>query len=646
VALPAPTLDDRRFQDLVDDAKRLLQERCPTWTDHNVHDPGVTLIELFAWMTEQVVYRLNRVPDRHYVKFLELLGVRLHPPTAATTDLTFRLSAPQPEVVRVPEGTEVTTVRVAERDAVTFTTVRDLPIPPCHAQHVAVAAAGGAAANRTEMLSTGRRFACFNSKPQVDDTFLVGLSAPVPSCVVTLRMRCDIAGIGVDPDRPPRVWEALCPDGWQPCEIESDTTGGINRDGEVVVHVPPDHARLTEAGTAAGWLRCRVIAARPGQPQYDESPEIAGLEAFTIGATVAAANVEAVCDEITDPSDGLHGQRVTLKRAPVVAERGVRVEVAGEDGWEMWETRASFAESGEDDRHVVLDAGAGELLIGPAVRDSSGNLRRYGAVPAQGAQIRVSYHVGGGPDGNVSAGKLCVLKTSIPYVTDVANRRDARGGVGGEEIENAKLRAPLSLRGGDRAVTGTDYELLAREAAPELARVRCVPADSDEDAGALRLLVVPQVGSVSERFDFDELEPPEPMLERIEAHLEPRRVIGARLAVEPPHYHWIMVAARVRRLPGADEQQVQAAALAALFRHFHPVEGGAGGRGWAFGRPVVVGDAFSVLAVVPGVEIVEDAQLFLVDPRNGNQPQRVERVEIARHALPYSFDHRVKVIAA
>ena len=81
--LPAPNLDDRRFQDLVDDAKRLVQQRCPEWTDHNVSDPGVTLIETFAYMTDQLLYRLNRVPDRLYVKFLELIGVRLFPPTPA-----------------------------------------------------------------------------------------------------------------------------------------------------------------------------------------------------------------------------------------------------------------------------------------------------------------------------------------------------------------------------------------------------------------------------------------------------------------------------------------------------------------------------------------------------------------------------------
>ena len=100
MALPAPNLDDRRFQDLVDDAKRLVQQRCPEWTDHNVSDPGVTLIETFAYMVDQLLYRLNRVPDRHYLTFLDLIGVAPFPPTAAATDVTFWLSAPQPDAGR------------------------------------------------------------------------------------------------------------------------------------------------------------------------------------------------------------------------------------------------------------------------------------------------------------------------------------------------------------------------------------------------------------------------------------------------------------------------------------------------------------------------------------------------------------------
>jgi len=96
MALPVPNLDDRRFQDLVDDAKRLVQQRCPEWTDHNVSDPGVTLIELFAWMTDQLLYRVNRVPDRNYVKFLELIGIRLFPPSAARGDVTLAVIDPAP----------------------------------------------------------------------------------------------------------------------------------------------------------------------------------------------------------------------------------------------------------------------------------------------------------------------------------------------------------------------------------------------------------------------------------------------------------------------------------------------------------------------------------------------------------------------
>ena len=69
---------------------------CPEWTEYNVSDPGITLIELFAWMTEQIVYRLNRVPDKNYVKFMELLGFQLMPASSAHAQLTFWLSVTLP----------------------------------------------------------------------------------------------------------------------------------------------------------------------------------------------------------------------------------------------------------------------------------------------------------------------------------------------------------------------------------------------------------------------------------------------------------------------------------------------------------------------------------------------------------------------
>lgn len=88
----------------------MIADRCPEWTDLHPADPGITLIETFASLTDQLIYRLNRVPDRLYVKFLELIGVRLVPPTAARTTLTFWLSTPARATQVVPAGTRAVTV--------------------------------------------------------------------------------------------------------------------------------------------------------------------------------------------------------------------------------------------------------------------------------------------------------------------------------------------------------------------------------------------------------------------------------------------------------------------------------------------------------------------------------------------------------
>ena len=94
MSLPSPNLDDRAFQDFVDEAKRLLQQRAPEWTDNNVADPGVTLIETFAYMVDQLVFRLNKVPELHWIKFLEFLGETLRPPAAAVHQVRQRALVP------------------------------------------------------------------------------------------------------------------------------------------------------------------------------------------------------------------------------------------------------------------------------------------------------------------------------------------------------------------------------------------------------------------------------------------------------------------------------------------------------------------------------------------------------------------------
>ena len=89
--IPLPDLDDRTFADLVKEMQALIPRYSPTWTDHNASDPGVMLIELFAWLTEALIYRLNRIPDACRARFLELLGATLPKPESVSGSTDYHI---------------------------------------------------------------------------------------------------------------------------------------------------------------------------------------------------------------------------------------------------------------------------------------------------------------------------------------------------------------------------------------------------------------------------------------------------------------------------------------------------------------------------------------------------------------------------
>jgi len=104
--IPLPSYDDRRWTDLVVEAQAMIPGLDATWTDFNAHDPGITLIELVSWLVEGDLYRLNRVPDRHLRKFLELVGRPLRPPVAAR--VAAGLNPPAAGLAGLPAGVEFT----------------------------------------------------------------------------------------------------------------------------------------------------------------------------------------------------------------------------------------------------------------------------------------------------------------------------------------------------------------------------------------------------------------------------------------------------------------------------------------------------------------------------------------------------------
>lgn len=654
MALPAPDLDDRRFQDLVDEARRLVQERCAAWTDHNVSDPGITLIEAFAFMVEQLLYRLNRVTDLHYLRYLDLIGVRLFPPTPARCDLTFRLSAARPQPVTVPKGTHVAGQEPYTANGeppvdkpVVFTTVEDLVIVPCSLAHLYTGAARSAPVYRGAQLAEGTGVGCFSDSPRQGDAVYFGLSTAVPRCTVLLRLDCEIAGPGVDPRDPPlewQYWKASAGE-WAACEVGPDTTGGLTADGDVEVHVPGDHGLSVVGEHQAGWLRCRVVESRQGQPKYTATPRITAVTARTIGGSVPAYHCDIVTDEILGTAEGVPGQRLAVLRPPIVSTgEKLVVRVLARGGPQEWTEVDTFAYSGPGDRHVMVDRVAGEIVFGPAVRQEDGSLRRYGDVPEKGALIKVPrYLTGGGQGGNVARHVLTVQREPVPFVTSVINRKAALGGVDAESVANAAARGPLQLRIRDRAVTAEDYEQLARGVAPEVARIRCVPVQGPDDrpSEGVRVLIVPHVPY--DEMLFENLRPTEETLRKIVAELDARRCLGARVLVEPPYYQGVTVVAELRARAGATREAVRARAKSALYAYLNPITGGQYGTGWAFGHPVQSGEVHAVLQRVDGVELVDDILLFEADPVTGQRGEPVQRIALESDALVFSYGHQIKV---
>ncbi|WP_437656656.1 putative baseplate assembly protein [Sorangium sp. So ce1182] len=104
-SLRPPKLDDRSFDDLRRELVRRIPVHAPAWTDHNPGDPGIALLEVFAWLAENLLHRLNRVPERSELHFLNLLNVPLNPARPARAMVRLEIaSKDRPEPQLLPAG--------------------------------------------------------------------------------------------------------------------------------------------------------------------------------------------------------------------------------------------------------------------------------------------------------------------------------------------------------------------------------------------------------------------------------------------------------------------------------------------------------------------------------------------------------------
>lgn len=667
MALPTLTLDDRNFQDIVDEAKKRIPHYCKEWTDHNLSDPGVTLIELFAWMTDITLYRLNQVPDLHYLKMMEMLGITLREPAPAKVAVSFWLSKPQSIPVVIPANTEVASTQTETDRPIVFTTDHafriDVPELTTVLSRTLSSESGQKAYRKHNLrgLVAGLDgIEVFSKTPQVDDALYFGFENDLSHHILGFDLDFDPAGgAGIDPTLPPYIWEASTGHEtrhWEVCQVEIDQSNGMNRAGHVQVHLPKMGVYNT-GKIDAYWVRVRVkeitqTEAQSGMRPYQTSPVLRRLTVAAWGATVPTTHAQQVNLEFLGQSDGAPGQRFSLKSTPILtraSDEHLVVQLEGEPP-QIWDEVADFSASSAQDRHYTLDSLSGEIRFGPAIRQPDGTIKLYGAVPPRGANLVFArYRYGGGQIGNVQAAILNTLKTAIPYIARVSNHQPAWGGLDPETIEAAKMRVPAMLRSRERAVTADDFEFLARQALPAaIGRVKCLqPSPSDAGRvtpGQVFVLVIPRLPDPAVRLDPARLQLNPADVETLTHYLDQRRLLTTRLEVRPPAYYWVSVHVQLRAAPGEEKSVIESQVLSRLYRYLNPLSGGPDGQGWPFGRDLFVSDVYQCLQGIPKIQFVRGLTLRVAQPGGSAQGSPVEAIEVVAHGVIASGIHSVEFV--
>ena len=469
----------------------------------------------------------------------------------------------------------------------------------------------------------------------------------------------------------PRVrWEYFAgEDGWRPATV-TDGTEGLTRAGIIRFSFDPPTRSSERFGEDRHWVRARVrgdgfVSGNPGEtsvsvqhrksrvpidprPSGERRPHLEPWRACRAtletdhGAgtdegfapvcsgiyqnTTLAKHVDNV-EERLGSSDGRPSQSFSLARPPVI-EHELWVEESAtitdeelaqletkqpsdvnvewdRDGqvstaWIRWSSVTDLDASGPTDRHYTIDLVDGDVDFGDG---------DHGRIPPTGDEnLRVHYRTGGGSTGNVGPGAIDDLTEPITHVEEVTNPIESGGGSDEETTASVRERAPARLRTRGRAVTATDYEHLALDAARELASVRCI-RDMNEAgeraSGWVTVLLVPA----------DSSDPPEPsvaLLDRVTSALAeqaPHHVIARdRLVVRGPTYIPATVTGTIVVEDVESQSAFEATVREDLRTFLHPLHGNHGD-GWSFGELPTISSVIAVIERLSPVDHVPDIRL-------------------------------------
>jgi len=498
---------------------------------------------------------------------------------------------------------------------------------------------------------------------------------------------------------PKFIWE-YCNDAnsntWTKLEV-TDETENLTKRGILSLVAPDDTSSSNNFGEELFWIRGRVVSEeftvgygqdsaknlisqssiqshldlepceenmtfdRPVQ-QLEKIPPI--LSNISINTTWAY-QAETLKDEILGSSDGTPGQQFIFTKHPVfmediwvnelsslsVGERNDLTEdelslvdeVKDDDGnttefWVKWTRVDDFLSSGTKDRHYVLEAAMGIVIFGDGI---NGRLP-----PIESDNIKANYQTGGGNAGNVEAGAISALKSSVSFIDGVTNPELSDGGADIETMDQLVVRAPQQLKNRGRAVTEEDFEWIACEASRKVSRANCIPNLDNEytfNPGWLTLIVVPRGNEDKPGLSVG-------LKEIVRTYIE-ERCAGClntldRLTVNGPIYLDISISAKLVTKSADVIPSVEVMVYRDIKKFLHPLTGGFG-NGWGFGKLPCLSDFYRLLEEMDGVDHVENLSIEIGGTKKDQKVIITPQSEFYPRLKPYNLvcsgNHRIEI---
>ncbi|SPH23952.1 hypothetical protein DEA8626_03029 [Defluviimonas aquaemixtae] len=618
-----PELDDTDFEALVEEARSLIPEIAPEWTDFNLHDPGITIIDLLAWLVDQQIYRIGHVGPSLKRAFTRLMGIAPRPARQAVFDVWPTVEGlplrefEAGQVARsddlpdgrfmVAEDVRLTGAKIEEIWLVTdkgrkplgkgLTEGRNaLRLPP--------ADGGGPLALELELkhpIAAGER-------PVALGVIVEGAraaersDAPVPN------------GSGEDyfalspgrPDWDPVIVEErrVSNDGWIAHEV-TDRSFGLTRSG--VIRFQP--AKTGESK----WFRLRLTESfRPGSVVLRRI----GFDVVTL------AEGWRDVEEAIGFGTGLPDQVLEFPTADIAGGEG-RIALESPEAWSLVD---GFAASGPEDRHAVADAEAGTIRLG---NDLNGRVLAIGEQLRHKPLIRTS-----GGAGNVARG----LRWMVSGRLIGENLEAGTGGRDADCLDALIARARSAAATRMAAMDEATLRALIGAAGLGLARFEVIPRYRPGAAakGAWTIIIIPDraEGTVPGTPRAD-------VIDAVARTLDPARLLGERIFVTPPIYRDIDIRLEAVCASSSDLKELKARLTALFNARFSDIARGNEVAPWPVGRDITIGDLRALAGLVedvrhfrsaevsgPGGVVTKDGDVIRLGPRDLPRLRSLEIVPV------------------